>query len=465
MTVLQPRGMEAGSQPWGSTSGLRLQWGTILFVTSVFVLATVSLDGLFWKEAQPSILQARLDSIEHGMLTRRIALIVLGASALMGLLRTSFAGIRARGMQSVLLVVAAVLLLSSVAWADEPNLVLRKAVVQVLLWAGAMWVGLRLTSGGLVKLTLVGAFFTIALGVLVEVANGVFTPWAPGYRLMGFVHPNQTGEYAGFAFLAAVGLAFHSSRRRPWYSVLAAAALALLVLTRSRTALLATTVALLVLLWSVTSRLSRGRAIPVALLSAAAGLLCLLQILGVVPLHELVPQLLSLGRGDSDLATLTERTPLWHELITKYIAARPFLGYGFEGFWTSGRIIELSLLRPGHVYFHSHSGYIEMALGIGIPGALCWTIGILLCLREGLRDYRRFPSPDNAMVLAALAYVVTSMLTEASLFSIGLSSFVAIVCVVRQSFVAHGGTTQSPLRAPRPTPIAIPSPAKPALRL
>jgi O-antigen ligase len=75
---------------------------------------------------------------------------------------------------------------------------------------------------------------------------------------------------------------------------------------------------------------------------------------------------------------------MWKELVDNYITERPLTGYGYGGFWTTRHVLALSLLQRGTVYYHSHSGYLEMALSIGVVGAvvhvltLVMTVGISL---------------------------------------------------------------------------------------
>jgi len=63
----------------------------------------------------------------------------------------------------------------------------------------------------------------------------------------------------------------------------------------------------------------------------------------------------SLGRDDS----LTGRTGIWRTLVP-YAMARPLLGYGAGGFWTTS-MRELTSA-------HAHNGYLDMILNLGFVG-------------------------------------------------------------------------------------------------
>jgi exopolysaccharide production protein ExoQ len=80
----------------------------------------------------------------------------------------------------------------------------------------------------------------------------------------------------------------------------------------------------------------------------------------------LVPMLEALGKD----ATLTGRVPLW-DLVKEQITHRFILGFGYQAFWTEGnadvwRIWELI----GWQAPHSHNGYYEITLGLGLVGAM-----------------------------------------------------------------------------------------------
>src|SRR4030095_6540837 len=82
----------------------------------------------------------------------------------------------------------------------------------------------------------IGTLGTLAaVGVLVELRLGTFRPWESEYRFAGSVHPNTQGPGLAAVCLAAWGLIRCRAPGRFWLWVIAAAAFALLLLTKSRT--------------------------------------------------------------------------------------------------------------------------------------------------------------------------------------------------------------------------------------
>lgn len=75
--------------------------------------------------------------------------------------------------------------------------------------------------------------------------------------------------------------------------------------------------------------------------------------------------LLGLGRDP----TLSGRTDLW-QLAIELISERPWLGYGYQGFWQNGGEAEIIWKAEGYKPPHAHNGYVNITLDLGLIG-LC----------------------------------------------------------------------------------------------
>jgi O-antigen ligase len=66
--------------------------------------------------------------------------------------------------------------------------------------------------------------------------------------------------------------------------------------------------------------------------------------------------------------SFTGRTDVW-TFAVQALQLRPYIGYGFEAFWGGS---EMRNLPEGMEWTataaHSHNGYLDTALGIGLPG-------------------------------------------------------------------------------------------------
>jgi exopolysaccharide production protein ExoQ len=115
---------------------------------------------------------------------------------------------------------------------------------------------------------------------------------------------------------------------------------------------------------------------------------------------------------------LSGRTVLWKMSVAN-IQERPLLGHGYAAFWTRGsRPARLIREESGWLDApHSHNGYIEIALGLGLLGLAAYGVGLTTNARRayafwmsGEESYRKWP-------LAYLVLVSLYQLTESSIVS------------------------------------------------
>ncbi len=108
-------------------------------------------------------------------------------------------------------------------------------------------------------------------------------------------------------------------------------------------------------------------------------------------LQELIPGL-----------TYTGRIDLWMFGL-KYLGVEPWLGYGFESFWGTDRVynisqpIDLSWDVRGIV--HGHNSWMDGAIGFGIPGMVLVVMALVIM---PIRDYLKIPETGNPARLASL---------------------------------------------------------------
>jgi O-antigen ligase len=162
-----------------------------------------------------------------------------------------------------------------------------------------------------------------------------------------------------------------------WLGV-AAGAFLLVLLSTSKTALLASMLGVGVIGAGVFAR--RG---PVQAVLAGAGVLSVIVIGASIVF--LAPDLL-VGAIGRDL-TLTGRTDIW-AAAAPAVAASPWLGYGYYAFW---------LPDNGPAYWvretvnwpvaSAHSGWLEMGLGMGRIGVALMALQLAVTLLRGARAF------------------------------------------------------------------------------
>lgn len=79
------------------------------------------------------------------------------------------------------------------------------------------------------------------------------------------------------------------------------------------------------------------------------------------------------------------RLPIWTLMVDK-VSERPWLGYGYAGFWTSDEAMVIltntwaaSTASEG-IRFNAHNGYLDMVLQLGFSGLLLYLLSFLTCL-------------------------------------------------------------------------------------
>jgi len=276
----------------------------------------------------------------------------------------------------VLLALLAIAGLSTL-WSIDSGATLRRSVWLALTMGFGFYLAWRYTWRDLVEV-LAGAFVVLVVGSLVLGAA------APSIGRMSFEHPgawaglwthkNTLGGIMALGVAIGAAAALVAPARRALWIATALGAFALVLLSTSKTALIASMLGLGVMAFAA---LLRGG--PVHAIAASAAMLVVAIIGAGIVL--LAPELLvaALGR---DL-TLTGRTDIW-EASARFVEAQPWLGYGYYAFW---------LPENGPAYWvreavqwqvaSAHSSWLELALGLGRLGVAVFALQLALTLWRG----------------------------------------------------------------------------------
>lgn len=83
-------------------------------------------------------------------------------------------------------------------------------------------------------------------------------------------------------------------------------------------------------------------------------------------------------------SSFTGRVDIW-DFAVQSVQAHPITGYGFSAFWGRGAIEELPEGKEWAAYAaHSHNGYLDTALGMGLPGLALLVFALVI---KPLRDF------------------------------------------------------------------------------
>jgi exopolysaccharide production protein ExoQ len=276
----------------------------------------------------------------------------------------------------------------------------------------------------------------------------------PAYALMPddrllrgiFLHKNVLGQVLTFAaILLLLAWQFRFLPRTVTILGLGLVLVAAGLAGSSTACLLIAAVAVLQLLLHLAT-LGRIRAAAFLLLAAAAG-----SFLVMAALLLLEPLLGLIGR---DL-TFTGRTDLW-AYVVRMVELRPLLGYGYGAFFELPSITSYVLDTLHWAAPNAHNGYLEIALGLGLPGlalALLFLLGGLgMALRTpaaaGRAGSDRLPAAFAFLYLAAflLRNAAESDLLAPSQLSWVLA-VLAVILASRRSSTSAGHHRQSGMNA------------------
>ncbi len=119
----------------------------------------------------------------------------------------------------------------------------------------------------------------------------------------------------------------------------------------------------------------------------------------------------SLGKD----ATLTGRTDLW-PLVFDSIWQRPWLGYGFSGFWYGWKSEAASIwYASGWEPPNAHSGLLDLFIDLGIIGLSIYILGFCISFVKALSWLRLAKSSENLWVLTYITYMMLVNVTESTL--------------------------------------------------
>ena len=297
--------------------------------------------------------------------------------------------------------------IASVLWSAAPDYTLdeTKALVRTSLFG--VYLAARYTPREQMNLF----SWTIGLAAVFSVMAAVFLP-SYGVHLSGehaglwrgiYAHKQYLGRMMVLGFMPLALIAINKRQKyRQVAAICAALTAALVLLSGSKTSLVLLITSLLLLpLHKVLTQRYKVRTFLLAI-SCFLGSVLLLLVLG--NLETIVVDIL----GKS--LELNSRTEIWNLAIPKGLE-RPWLGYGYSGFWTSDAssfIFQLTWagdeFSNGIQRFHAHNGFIDVFLQVGF-------IGLFLCVLSFCKSLWRtitltMNSPENLETFWMFSFLV-----------------------------------------------------------
>ena len=339
----------------------------------------------------------------------------------------------------------------SVAWAFKPETSFirfaQQAMIIVSIVVPAM---LAARNADLMR----GLFLCFALACILNLVfvfgrppiDVKFATWGyPGY----FSGKNYLGECATIALLLSFHEALYPGRRRAFGIIIALVAIALLILSNSKTSMgltvLAPTLAGVTLLIRRIKRISPA----IILLSIPVGWYVLSTVTGVT-----IYRLSNILYGDP---TFTGRSIIW-EFVRSEIDHRPLFGWGYQSFWLVGPDAPSIVNAPGWVKDmpNAHNGYLDTMVEMGYVGYALLLAFIIATLHAIGRIADRAPARAWLVLSLAVHVIITNGLE--SLWMRGFE-MLWVVFVILAAETARYWKSFVPARAGRGSKTGNPSPA------
>ena len=395
------------------------------FYSLVLVMASGPLDHLIIEKALSSGVRA---AIWGG---------IYGGFLLITLRRPSLVGQSLRGAWPLLLLPA--LAGVSVLWSWLPMQTVTGTLETAAMVVFGGIVGNRVTERQLLGMVI------LALGAVATVNLWVVETSPIGLDINGdaigiFSHKNENGAMMTVLLTACLASLVWGG---PRFGALLASGLALLLLalSGSRTSWLAALAGTAVVFLLLLRRLTTPAKLAVLLLGCGAGTVLVMVLMATHA--DVVGSALALLGKDS---TLTGRTVLW-DLARRYFAHAPYLGHGFNAFWTedltSSAAFVNRVMKEDLASFHN--GYIEMAIELGIVGAVLQVVLMVWFVQPLHRLLRYGDAAAAAFAAALLVVVVVASSAEVTLFvRHGFHLFLWAALWSRASLLAEAATAPAP---------------------
>ena len=219
-----------------------------------------------------------------------------------------------------------------------------------------------------------------------------------------FTHKNILGRFMVLSII--IFLSYRSSSSSYWLRWLGiGTSVLLIILSTSKTSLLILLTVFILFPILGTLRWEYSWKIPFI-----SSIILLLGSISTFVVENLEVFLSALGRD----ATLSGRTKIWGEVIWA-ISKHPWLGYGYEGFWRKGTNADYVWNALKFKVTHSHNGFLELWLQLGIVGLSLYIIAFLMACYKAVVFLHKNNNSEGIYPLMLLIFIFLANITESSL--------------------------------------------------
>jgi exopolysaccharide production protein ExoQ len=273
-------------------------------------------------------------------------------------------------VRSPALVLLILIACASVVWSIDPEVTLRRSVALAFTTLAGLVIGARFSWSRFLEV------FAAALGITV-VLSFLSAFFIRGYGIMPYefpgawrgvwTHKNTLGYYMSVSLVIFIASAIANPRRRWLWIGCAVGAMALILLSQSKTSLVSCLIGCSCLPLIALARRGPTGAVIAAWVTVSALFAAALAVF-------VFPDLLFSLVGKD--ATLTGRTQIWTAVMHQ-IAKRPVTGFGYGAVWDStsfwGPLPEMSK-EQGFIIHEAHNAWLAVWLELGYIGLVGWAV-------------------------------------------------------------------------------------------
>jgi O-antigen ligase len=410
----------------------RRKWFWIVLLTIGFWFARPYY--LPWTAAEEADADTRATAAQ-GSVERQVAMPLLAILAGYMLLRTRNPP-KFKGRLATTTLVFLAVNGASIFWSVDAATTVRRLAVFYLGVVVVIALAKGFSALDLARLGFYSCGVVAILAILTEIfITKTFAPLDPEYRMMGVMSSNSQAQNLTACIFCGLTLLMKYPRRAKWMVPALGLMALLLYFTRGRTA---TVACVLLSLFFVKSILHDRFKVHTRI---AIGILLVATIVPAIILMggksaDVAGSALMLGRDDTqNNASLSNRAPLWAELMD-YVSDRPLLGYGYNAFWTSGRISKISDHQKWGVP-NAHNTYLDQELSVGIPGVILYTAVLWGALIVTWKRYRRNRCAETLLAPIMITWLVITTFAESLPLDPFLPTFLVYV-LLAQALMPEG---------------------------
>ncbi len=371
----------------------------------------------------------------EGNFSRQVAMPVIALAAAYLLWRLPKRGRMGSRLMPVAIAYVSWAILSA-GWSGDPSITRKRLVVFAINAFFAYTVARVLSADEMALFGFAQTGIVALISLYVDtLQEKKFAPFDPDYRFNGVMTANYQAMNLVLCMICALTLLQKRPQWIRWIAPAMGLGLVLLYLTRSRLG----TILGLLLLAILAFRYAKEHLAPqVRTLTLVLGLTVvvpgLIFAIGRNGGGGAAQSAFMMGRKDTEnTSNLSNRAPLWAELMES-VHERPWIGYGYEAFWTPARVERISA-DQGWMVPHAHDTYLDQTLSLGVIGMLLYAGLLWGGAAMAWYRFKRRPSEQSLLPAVLLTWVAFTGVAESVPLDPYLPTLLAYSCLVKMSLV------------------------------